>query len=337
LRSVIGVLGEAAQGKIDLKDPAQLDRLKTSFGETIERYQWITGKDAGDLKVLFEKSMADGTLAPEEQAALQEAVSSSPAFAETVERMQGQAGQSGGVGGFLGQVQGGASQAFDMAQQHWGQMPTWAKFAAGLGLPMAAIGLMSTVFGGGGVMGLLASVLGIGGMAAGLGAFGGTQGPLSGMMPQLEGIVPWLGQQFGFGSTEQPEAAAPEQAQPAPDQSAPAQAQPAPVPAPAAQGQPAQPAQAQAAPQGGAPPIQDLAAWTAMPGQAKIDYVKKLPKEQAIGFVQSVLSTHGVGGARQMLANIPINERQKLKTKFEWYASLNGKEPWIDQAIQALS
>lgn len=324
--AVVGVLGEAAQGKLDLKDPANLGRLQKSFGETIDRYQWMTGKDSGQLKVLFEKSMADGVLAPEEQAALQEAVSSSPAFAETVERMQGQAGQAGqagGIGGFFGKVQDGASQAFGMAQQQWGQMPTWAKFAAGLGLPMAAIGLMSSVFGGGGAMGLLATVLGIGGVGAGLGLFGGTQGPLSGAVPQLEGIAPWIGKQLGFG--------APEQAAQAPGAAAPAQ--PAQV-APQAAGQPAQQAQTQP---GGAPPIQDLAAWSAMPGQAKIDYVKNLPQDQAMGLVQSMLATHGVDGARQMLANVPVSERQSLASKLGWYASFNGKQPWIDQAIQALS
>lgn len=336
--SVIGMLSDAAQGKVDLKDPTQLQQLQKHFSDTIERHQLISGKDAGPIRSLFEKSMADGVLDPTEQAALQEAVSSSPAFAETVERVQAQGG--GDQGGFLGRVQDGAASAVGIAQQQWGAMPTWAKFAAGLGLPLAAIGLMSSVFGGGGAMGLLASVLGIGGVAAGLGAFGGNPaGALAGAAPGLEGVMPWIGKQLGFAMPGPPSAPAPGQA-----------AAPAPVPAPVTPSGPAPvpgaapssaPGPAGAAPQpGGMPPIQDLAAWSAMPSDAKINYVMALPTDQKIAFMQSVLGTHGVAGARQMLANVPADKKQALVSNLNslWYANKMSGQPtdWIDQALQAV-
>lgn len=336
--SVIDMLSDAAQGKVDLKDPTQLQQLQKHFSDTIERHQLISGKDAGPIRSLFEKSMADGVLDPTEQAALQEAVSSSPAFAETVERVQAQGG--GDQGGFLGRVQDGAASAVGIAQQQWGAMPTWAKFAAGLGLPLAAIGLMSSVFGGGGAMGLLALVLGIGGVAAGLGAFGGNPaGALAGAAPGLEGVMPWIGKQLGFEMPGPPSAPAPGQA-----------AAPAPVPAPVAPSGPAPvpgaapssaPGPAGAAPQpGGMPPIQDLAAWSAMPSDAKINYVMALPTDQKIAFMQSVLGTHGVAGARQMLANVPTDKKQALVSNLNslWYANKMSGQPtdWIDQALQAV-
>ena len=65
----------------------------------------------------------------------------------------------------------GFGQMWNQASEAWNGMPQEAKWMVGLGVPMAAVGLMSSLFGGGGTgMGLL-GLLGLG--AAGLGGAAG--------------------------------------------------------------------------------------------------------------------------------------------------------------------
>ena len=71
----------------------------------------------------------------------------------------------------LAETPQGFGQMWNQASEAWNGMPQEAKWMVGLGVPMAAVGLMSSLFGGGGTgMGLL-GLLGLG--AAGLGGAAG--------------------------------------------------------------------------------------------------------------------------------------------------------------------
>jgi hypothetical protein len=71
----------------------------------------------------------------------------------------------------LAQTPQGFGQMWNQASENWNSMPQEAKWMVGLGVPIAAVGLMSALFGkGGGGMGLL-GLLGLG--AAGLGGAAG--------------------------------------------------------------------------------------------------------------------------------------------------------------------
>jgi hypothetical protein len=67
--------------------------------------------------------------------------------------------------------------------------PPWQKMLAAIGFPLALGGIASSLFGGGGVMGMLTGLLGLGAGAAGLDMFGGGEGPLSGIGAKLLGML----------------------------------------------------------------------------------------------------------------------------------------------------
>jgi hypothetical protein len=77
-------------------------------------------------------------------------------------------------------------------------MPTPQKIALGAGIPMALYGVLSGLFGEGGVGSLLMTVLGLGATAGGLGLFGG-QGPLAGPGAQIPGMSGLRGGLQSFG------------------------------------------------------------------------------------------------------------------------------------------
>ncbi len=88
--------------------------------------------------------------------------------------------------------------------------PTWQKVLAGAGVPMAVMGLASSLFGEGGMGSMLMTILGIGGAAAGLGLFSGEGGgPLGSFGKQygLDQVGTLLG--AGQASPEAPPASMP--------------------------------------------------------------------------------------------------------------------------------
>lgn len=94
-----------------------------------------------------------------------------------------------------------------------GNSPMWQKILAGVGIPLGVMGLASSIFGDGGMNGLLMGVLGLGAGAAGLGAFGGfggPHGPMTDMVNQgVQGLQGW------WNGLQQPAAAPPAAVPPA--------------------------------------------------------------------------------------------------------------------------
>jgi hypothetical protein len=138
------------------------------------------------VKAMVGKMLQDGTFDPADDAELQTLLNKSAGWEDIVNKY----------------TQEGSANPVGDAMQHFSALPTWAKAGIAIGLPMAAVGLLSTLFGEGGSGSMIMSILGLVGGAGGLGLFGGQgmeNSPLFGAMPSLHGIGDNLSTIFGGG------------------------------------------------------------------------------------------------------------------------------------------
>lgn len=101
-------------------------------------------------------------------------------------------------------TQAPASDPFTQFTDFFSKAEGWQKAAIILGVPMALLGMGSSLFGEGGMGGMIMGILGLGTAAAGAGMFGGGQGPLSGIGDQM-GTSGLYGSLFG-GNGSKPQA-----------------------------------------------------------------------------------------------------------------------------------
>jgi hypothetical protein len=153
----IATLGTRIQGGLDPQ--AAHAEAAQHLDDLVANQAALTGRAPEEVRALAGKLMADGRLDAQDWAQL----SRSPDLAERAQQM--------------------GTDAWSAFQA----MPTPQKIALGAGIPMALYGVLSGLFGEGGVGSLLMTVLGLGATAGGLGLFGGS-GPLQGLGAQIPGM-----------------------------------------------------------------------------------------------------------------------------------------------------
>lgn len=144
-----------------------------AFRQHLQTYadNFLGDEQGTQLKGMAGKLLTDGRLDAGDIQQLQPFLPQLPAVQDLAGRAQ-QAGSANPLGdainGFMG----------------WARNSPVAAAAAIIGLPLAALGLGHSLFGGGGLTSMLVSALGLGAGAYGLGAFGGHEGPLAGFARQ---------------------------------------------------------------------------------------------------------------------------------------------------------